>query len=183
MLTFFGVVRLLGETILKMRKKLLLILVGLMSFAGIAFGATTLTKARLTSLINECRGIEGTEVVRLGGFTTGAIKGIIRIAGAGDPDTKEFFKIFGGIKSISIMEFEDCASVDRVYISERISRLLEDAEVLVDIKDDGEHICIYGVFDEEKNTVKDFVMYSREECALICLFGKISMDAVSELAK
>ena len=168
---------------MKMRKRIILILVCLMSFAGIAFGATSLTKARLTSLIRECRGIEGTEVVRLGGFTTGALKGVIRIAGASDPDTKEFLRIIGGIKSISIMEFEDCASADRVYISERISRLLEDAEVLVDIKDDGEHMCIYGVFDEEKNTVGDFVMYSQEECALICLFGKISMDAFSELAK
>ena len=101
-----------------------------MSFAGIAFGATSLTKARLTSLIKECRGIEGTEVVRLGGFATGAMKGLIRIAGSGDPDTKEFLRIIGGIKSISIMEYEDCASVDRVYISERIARLLEDAEVL-----------------------------------------------------
>ena len=166
-----------------MKKKIILILVCLMSFAGIAFGATSLTKARLTSLIKECRGIEGTEVVRLGGFATGAMKGLIRIAGSGDPDTKEFLRIIGGIKSISIMEYEDCASVDRVYISERIARLLEDAEVLVDIKDDGEHMCIYGVFDEEKNTIRDFVMYSQEDCALICLFGKISMDVVSELAQ
>ena len=166
-----------------MKKKIILILACLMSFAGIAFGATSLTKARLTSLIKECRSIEGTEVVRLGNFTTGAIKGIIRIAGATDPDTKEFFRIFGGIKSISIMEYEDCAPLDRAYISERIARLLEDAEILADIKDDGDHICIYGVFDEEKNTVKDFVMYSQEDCALICLFGKLSMDAVSELAQ
>ena len=154
-----------------------------MSFTGIAFGATSLTKARLTSLIKECRGIEGTEVVRLGNFVTGAVKGIVWLASTDDPDAKEFIRIFGGIKSISIMEFEDCAPLDRVYINERIGRLLEDADVLVDIKDDGEHMCIYGVYDEEKNTVKDFVMYSQEECALICLFGKMSMDTVSELAK
>lgn len=166
-----------------MKKKLILILVCLMSFAGIAFGATSLTKARLTSLIKECRGIEGTEVVRLGNFVTGAVKGIVWLASTDDPDAKEFIRIFGGIKSISIMEFEDCAPLDRVYIGERIARLLEDADVLVDIKDDGEHMCIYGVYDEEKNTVKDFVMYSQEECALICLFGKMSMDTVSELAK
>ena len=154
-----------------------------MSFTGIAFGATSLTKARLTSLIKECRGIEGTEVVRLGNFVTGAVKGIVWLASTDDPDAKEFLRIFGGIKSISIMEFEDCAPLDRVYISERIDHLLKDAEVLVDIKDDGEHMCIYGVYDEEKNIVKDFVMYSQEECALICLFGKMSMDTVSELAK
>ena len=166
-----------------MKKKIILILVCLMSFAGIAFGATSLTKARLTSLIRECRGIEGTEVVRLGNFVTGAVKGIVWLSSTDDPDAKEFLKIFGGIKSISIMEFEDCAPLDRVYISERIGRLLEDADVLVDIKDEGEHLRIYGVFDEEKNVMKDFVMYSEEDCALICLFGKISMDTVSELAK
>ena len=166
-----------------MKKILILILVCLISFTGIAFGATSLTKARLTSLIKECRGIEGTEVVRLGNFVTGAVKGIVWLASTDDPDAKEFIRIFGGIKSISILEFEDCAPLDRVYISERIGRLLEDADVLVDIKDDGEHMCIYGVYDEEKNTVKDFVMYSQEECALICLFGKMSMDTVSELAK
>ena len=166
-----------------MKKILILILVCLISFTGIAFGATSLTKARLTSLIKECRGIEGTEVVRLGNFVTGAVKGIVWLASTDDPDAKEFIRIFGGIKSISILEFEDCAPLDRVYISERIGRLLEDADVLVDIKDDGEHMCIYGVYDEEKNTVKDFVMYSQEECALICLFGKMSMDTVSELSK
>lgn len=178
-LTFFVVVRLLGD----MKKKIILILVCLMSFAGMALGATSLTKTRLTSLIKECRTYDGAEVVRLGGFATGALKGVIRIAGAGDPDTREFFRIFGGIKSISIVEFEDCAPSDRSYINGRIERLLDDAEVLVDIKDDGEHMRIYGVFDEEKNTVKDFVMYSKEECALICLFGKISMDTISELAQ
>ncbi|MBO4611290.1 MAG: DUF4252 domain-containing protein [Bacteroidales bacterium] len=166
-----------------MKKKIILILVCLMSFAGIAFSATPLTRARLTSLIRECKNYEGTEVVRLGSFTTGALKGLVWIASSGDPDAKEFLKLCRGIKSMSIMEFEDCHPADRAYINERIQGLLDDSDVLMDIKEDGQHLSIYGVFDENKNTIGDFVLYSAEDCALICLFGKISMDVVSELAK
>ena len=154
-----------------------------MSFAGMAFGATPLTRARLTSLIKECGNYEGAEVVRLGGFTTGALKGLVWIAGSGDPDAKEFLRLCRGIKSMSIMEFDDCSPSDRAYINDRIERLLDESDVLMDVKEDGQNLRIYGVFDEKKNTVGDFVLYSKDECALICLFGKVSMDTLSDLSK
>ena len=40
---------------------------------------------------------------------------------------------------------------------------------------------IYGVFDEQSGTVQDFVLYAPSDCALICLFGSISMDAIAQL--
>ncbi len=41
---------------------------------------------------------------------------------------------------------------------------------------------IYGVVDESADSVKDFVLYTPSDCALICIFGSISMDAVAKIA-
>lgn len=166
-----------------MKKHILLTLICLVSLAGISFGATPLTRARLSSLVKDCRSYEGAEVVRLGSFTTGAVKGLVWIAGSGDPDTKELLKMCKGIKGISILEFEDCSAADRAAINDKIEHLLKNTDVLMDVKDEGERMLIYGVFDEKSGDVQDFILYSPDNCALICLFGRISMDAVSEMVK
>ena len=166
-----------------MKKHILLILVCFAFAAGISYAATPLTRARLTSFIKDCRAYEEAEVFHMGGLATGALKGFISIAGADDPDIKEFRKVSRWVKGMSILEYEDCPASVREEITEKINRLLKGAELLMEASDNGERVCFYGTYDEKKEIVKDLILYSPDECSLICFFGRIPMNSVYELAK
>lgn len=166
-----------------MKKRILLTLIIFAFMTGIASAASPLTRARLKSFIKDCRDYEEVEVLHLGGLATGALKGFISIAGADDPDIKEFRKISRWVNGMSILEYEDCPASIREEITSKINRLLKGAELLMEASDDGERLSIYGNYDEKKNVVKDVILYSPDDCSLICFFGKIPMDSVYELAK
>ena len=119
----------------------------------------------------------------MGGLATGALKGFISIAGANDPDIKEFRKVSRWVNGMSILDYEDCPASVREEITSKINRLLKGAELLIEASDDGERLSIYGNYDEKKNVVKDVILYSPDDCSLICFFGKIPMESVQELAK
>ena len=165
-----------------MKKRILLILVCFAFAAGISYAATPLTRARLTSFIKDCRAYEDAEVFHMGGLATGALKGFISIAGADDPDIKEFRKVSRWVNGMSILEYEDCPASVREEITSKINRLLKGAELLMEASDNGEKMRIYGVMDEKTNEVKDFVLYAPSDCSLICLFGTLSMDAMAKIA-
>lgn len=166
-----------------MKKHILLILVCFAFAAGISYAASPLTRARLTSFIKDCRAYEDAEVFHMGGLATGALKGFISIAGADDPDIKEFRKVSRWVKGMSILEYEDCPASVREEITGKINRLLKGAELLMEASDNGERVCFYGTYDEKKEIVKDLILYSPDECSLICFFGRIPMNSVYELAK
>lgn len=166
-----------------MKKRILLTLIIFAFMTGIASAASPLTRARLTSFIKDCRDYEEVEVLHLGGLATGALKGFISIAGADDPDIKEFRKVSRWVNGMSILEYEDCPASVREEITSKINRLLKGAELLMEASDDGERLSIYGNYDEKKNVVKDVILYSPDDCSLICFFGKIPMESVQELAK
>ena len=107
----------------------------------------------------------------MGGLATGALKGFISIAGADDPDIKEFRKVSRWVNGMSILEYDDCPASVREEITEKINRLLK------------ERVCFYGTYDEKKEIVKDLILYSPDECSLICFFGRIPMNSVYELTK
>ena len=166
-----------------MKKRILLSLVIFAFMTGIASAASPLTRARLTSFIKDCRAYEEAEVFHMGGLATGALKGFISIAGANDPDIKEFRKVSRWVNGMSILDYEDCHASVREEITSKINRLLKGAELLIEASDDGERLSIYGNYDEKKNVVKDVILYSPDDCSLICFFGKIPMESVQELAK
>ena len=141
----------------------------------------TLSKRDITSVIAQCRQYEGTEVVQIGSFGTGAIKGIVRIAAQSDPDAREALKLMKGLRGISIFEFEDCSAADKERIVGKLDRVFSGSDLLIEASDGSEKMKIYGVFDEQSGTVQDFVLYAPSDCALICLFGSISMDAIAQL--
>ena len=51
----------------------------------------------------------------------------------------------------------------------------------MEAKDDDASMRIFGVVDEKTGTVRDFVLHSPDGGTLICIFGSISMDAVSKV--
>ena len=164
-------------------KRLLLIICILIPVAAMASTpGKRVSKSRITSFISECRHYDGVEVVRLGRIATGALRGVMRVAAMGDPDVRDALRLMKGVNGVAVFDFEDCSEYDKSRITSRLNRILSGSEVLMEASDGGDKMRIYGVVDESADSVKDFVLYTPSDCALICIFGSISMDAVAKIA-
>lgn len=158
-------------------KKLLLIIAVLVPIAIAPTFARNLSKARLKALVSDCRNYDGVETVRIGGLATAALRGVVRLSAAGDRDVKQALPLIKGVRSLCIMDYEDCSIEDKSFIDARIGRALEDYEVLMEAVDNGEVMRIYGMVDDE--SVRDFVLWS--DSALIWVFGTVKLSALANL--
>lgn len=147
--------------------------------------AKDVPQSQLIQLINSYRSAEGVEVVSVGSLGTSAFKAVIKasLAGEDDPEVRELLKIIRSIRKIAVVDFEDCAADVRDAFNRDIQRVLASSELLLEVKDDGESLSMYGVVNEKAGVLKDFVLYSAEDCALICLFGSIPLSAIMSLAE
>lgn len=138
-------------------------------------------KTRISAILAEYRHCEGVEMVRLGRISTAAVKGVVRVAAAKEPDAREALQLMKGVKSLYAFEYEDCKPSLREQINRRLSRALGESELLMEANDAGDRMRIYGLYDERTEAVRDFVVFSPSECTLICLFGSIPMETVSNI--
>lgn len=161
-------------------KRITLIVLILLLPLGAGAGENV-SKSRLSSFISEYRYCDGVEVVRLGPLATSAIKATIRISAAGDKDAVQALRALGGVKKVLVFDYEDCRSELKERISRKLDRILDEAELLLEAKDGQDGVRIYGVTDGEGKTVRDLVLHTPGGCALICVFGKISMDSIAKL--
>lgn len=164
---------------------LLSCLVSHASFAGgAAKGAATdgIRAEKLTGLISEFSRKEGFDVVRIGRFGTSAIKSIIRLGALADGDSDEakaFKDVIGGLRKLAIVDYGECSDSDRQRFERKLERLLRDEDLIMEVKDGGESYRIFGVLDEDSDKLRDFVLYDPSDCSLICLFGSMSLSALT----
>lgn len=121
--------------------------------------------------------------MRLGTLATSAIKTAVRISAKDDPDARQALDILSGIRRLTVFEFEDCEASVKEKINKKLSHILKESELLMEAKDGNDSMQMYGVLDEKGESVRDFVLYTPGDCALICIFGKISMKAVEKVIK
>lgn len=160
-------------------KKYLLILTLLIPLAAFAAEpAKSVSRTEITSIISEFRHYDGVEVVKLGRLATGALKSVIRTAGIGDPDTRQALSMIEGLKGLTILEYEDAPKDIRYRIDRRVERALQKCELLMEAKEGDSRMQMFGSVDDKSGVVRDFVIYAPESGALICLFGKMSMEAL-----
>jgi hypothetical protein len=163
-----------------MKKFLLLIALLLPLTASAARPAKRVSKSEVTSIISDFRQYDGVEVVRMGWLGTALLKGLARHAD-GDEDMQAIRKVLRGLKNVTVLEYEEAAPDVRTRLDKRISRVLERSELLMEARDGGSGMQLFGVMDDASGTVRDLVMHAPGECTLICLFGTIPMDAVGKL--
>ena len=138
-------------------------------------------KTQLTNVIADYRHNEGVEVVRLGSLATGAVKGVVRIASVHDPDARDALRLMKGVKSLYVFDYASCKPTLRERINQRLNRVFRNTELLMEVSDENDRMQIFGLYDEQSDAVRDFVLYTPSECTLICIFGTVSMDTVSRV--
>ncbi len=162
-------------------RKILLLLALLLPLAASGHPAgKTVPKAKITSIISEFRGYDGVEVVSVGRLGTAALRGVVRAAAKGDPEARQALDLMRGIKRITILEYDDCSPRVRERLDRRLANALDGSELLMEAKDGSSAMRLFGLVDEQTGLVRDFVMHTPGENALICIFGSIPMDTVGK---
>lgn len=145
-------------------------------------GGKAVPKAKITAAISEFRRYEGVEVVRLGRVGTAAVKTLMRAAAQDDPDAREALQLMRGVRNLAVLDYEGCAPAVREKIVRRLDQALDGSELLMEAKDGGSAMRMFGILDERADRVRDFVIHAPGDCSLICIFGSIPLDAVAKMA-
>ena len=159
---------------------LLCILLPCLSCTGARGGASG--EPGIAATISECRQYEGTDYLKLGRMATGAIKGVVRIAGIEDSDVREAVGLIKGIHGLTIFSYDDCSEDDKASICGKLTNALADSDLLMEASDCGTKVKFYGTYDESSGLVRDFVLFAPSESALICIRGSVSMDTSARIA-
>ncbi|MBR4524830.1 MAG: DUF4252 domain-containing protein [Bacteroidales bacterium] len=164
-----------------MKKLLLLIALLLPLTASAARPAKRVSRAEMASIISDFRHYDGVEVVKMGWLGTALVKGLAHHVDDGDADTRAMLQTLRGIKGVTIVDYDDADPAVRERLNKKIERALNRCELLMEARDGGSGMQLFGVVDEAKGTVRDLVMHASGDNTLICFFGTVSMDAVGKL--
>ena len=122
----------------------------------------------------------GLDMVSVGKFW---LSTAMKFAGQEDEDVMEAAKLMKEIKKVLIVSYEDCEENLRTNFSDKISKTLSGCDLLMEAKDDGEAMSIYGTTSRNGKTVEDIVLFAPESCALICFFGALDTDKFGEFVE
>ena len=165
-----------------MKKYLLILLVLLPLTASAARPQKKVSQVEVSSIVSEFRHCDGVEVIRLGWLGTALVKGVAVHVDDEDGDMREIRRALRGIKGVTVMAYEDASPEVRERLNRRLSRVLDKREVLMEVKDDGETVQVFGALDEATGLVRDIVFHSPSEGALICMFGSLPLDLIGKIA-
>ena len=163
-------------------KKYILLVVTLL-FIGVGMNQANASKSdngrRIALLVNEYSYMEDFEVVTLGRLGLGLVK--VAIRKSGDEDAMALVHAMKDIKRITIADYGDCARDVKVEFTSRLAELLDKDQLLIEAKDSGNLLQIFGVPSDDGSRVTDLILNAPDEGTLICIQGTIPMNKVVEI--
>ena len=156
-------------------KKILLTLCLVLCLVPTAWAGTPTGKLR--TLVNEFRDEPGFEIVDMGPLALGLIRAAARTEAKNDDDRKAL-QVFKDIKRLTVLDFSDADAAHKEKFLRKAKRILADEEMLMEAKDDGETVRIYGL-SNVSDILEDVIILAGD--ALISVHGKIRADLVGEL--
>ena len=132
---------------------------------------------KIRTLVNDFRDQPGFEVVDMGPVALGLIRAAARGEVKNDDDRKAL-QVFKDIKRLTILDFSDADAAHKEKFLRKAKRILADEEMLMEAKDDGETVRIYGL-SNVGDILEDVIILAGD--ALISVHGKIRADLVGEL--
>ena len=156
-------------------KKILLTLCMVLCLVPTAWAGTPTGKLR--TLVNEFRDEPGFEIVDMGPLALGLIRAAARTEAKNDDDRKAL-QVFKDIKRLTVLDFSDADAAHKEKFLRKAKRILADEEMLMEAKDGGETVRIYGL-SNVSDILEDVIILAGD--ALISVHGKIRADLVGEL--
>ena len=133
---------------------------------------------KIRTLGNDFRDQPGFEVVDMGPVALG----LIRAAARGEvktEDDRKALQVFKDIKRLTILDFSDAEASRKEKFLRKAKRVLADEEMLLEAKDGGETIRVYGLSNAAGDILEDIVLLADD--AIISVRGKIRADLIGEL--
>ena len=122
----------------------------------------------MQQLINKYQGEDGFEVMSFGGLALGLVK-----MAANTSSDSEDLDILDGIRKFVVVEYYDAAADIKDAFNEDVAELLKDASKIMEVKDEGDKVEIYGTLSGDGERISDVVIYIPEESSFLCFFGNI----------
>ncbi len=167
-------------------KRIIAVLIVAAVAAGNVFsaGAQT-TEARSEEIINLVHSYgakEGVEVVSVGKFGINIAKMFAKKSAETKEEKKEIAAFMDGLQQMVVVDFEDASDEVRSEFKSKIESFLSKSEKIVEVKESGAAAMnIYGSSSDDGKTIDDLIMYVPDDCALICLLGRVSTDVITEM--
>lgn len=133
----------------------------------------------IVQLVNEYRSEDGFEAVVVGKFAMGLVKSLAKMSM--DKEDRDALKVISGIKKVVVAEYEDAASEVRDEFNKKATALLDKAEKILEAKDDGDTVHIFGTLAKSGEAISDIIIHVPTESTLVCLLGSISANDISKL--
>lgn len=100
-----------------------------------------------------------------------------------DQDMKEAARLMKSLNKLMIVSYDGCEERLRSDFDRKIGKTLDGCDLLMEAKDGGESMSIYGNSSRDGKLLEDIVFYSPENSTLICFFGTLDTDKFGEFVK
>lgn len=122
------------------------------------------------------------DIVSIGSLGISVIKLGTRMSGEDAEEMRMARSLFKGIKKLMIVSYDECPVELRERFNRKVARTLNGCELLVEAKDEGEKVSIYGTSSRDGSKISDIVLFAPDDGALMCFFGTIDAARLGELA-
>ncbi len=157
-----------------------LVLTFLMPYASA--GERKFKTREIIGLVNEYKSEQGFDVVSVGSFGLGLVKLVAKMEADTEED-RQALRILDNINKVLVVEYEGASDAVRTAFGSKLGHILENAEKVLEVKEDGENLNIYGTSADDGGSIDDLMIYVPEDCTLICILGSVSMEDIGSLVE
>ena len=157
---------------IKTMKKLFLALVLTLQMVGCAMAGP----AGIQTLVNQYRYREDVDVISVGPMGMSLLRMVAGASSGLDKDVLDLLRLTKDVKRVTIVDFGDSEVRDRM--ASKLERELEGMELIMEAKEDGECVRIFG--HDDGKCIRDFLLYTSDG-TLIMTRGKVDADKVIAL--
>ena len=153
-------------------------LIVLMAGTGISNAAAPkgkLDSEAMTALVSKYQGDEGFTIVSFGKEAMGFMK-MLANAKAETKEDKEALDILDGIHKFVVVEYAGASDEKKAAFGKELSELLKDAEKIIEVKENGDNLDIYGTISKDGKRIQDFIINAQNGHSVICIFGSIKIE-------
>ena len=162
-------------------KKYILFITLALSLCSVSFARSTDQESlrRINLLVSEYSVHPDFQVVRLGKLGLAVIRAALRHDL--DGDTVALLNAVRNVKQITIANYDDCPLDVRNSFASRLDKLLDKEMLLMEAKDSGEMMQIYGEPSESGEELTDLILSVPGDGALIYIRGTVRMKDVNRI--
>ena len=100
-----------------------------------------------------------------------------------DQEEKEALDILDGIHKFVAVEYYGASADMKAAFNREMSELLRNAEKIMEVKDSGDSVDIYGTMSKDGDRINDIIIHVPEDCTFVCFFGNIRTEDLGDIVK